>query len=125
MLPTPDVVLLVDPDPLSSSTLSKVLKMHGYAVITTYNFTLAQYHLEEKRFDLMLIPVDDQFSPTENSFLQTARALQPALKVVGVCTEDVPKEALLAVDDVIRLPHPAHSLNSGIPGDSDRAEVFH
>jgi DNA-binding NtrC family response regulator len=125
MLPTPDVVLIVDPDPLSSSTLSKVLKMHGYAVITTGNFALAQHHLEEKRFDLMLIPVDDQFSPTENSFLQTARALQPTLKVLGICTDDVPKETLSAVDDVIRLGRPAHTLHRGISGDSDRAEVFH
>lgn len=109
-------VLVADPDPTLSNTLSEMLKVRGHAVSAATATAPALTLLETIFFDVAVIPVDKHSSQLDMAFIHAARERQPSLKIVGISANiDEPSAATAAsVNAFIRKPFSIAQLETAL-----------
>lgn len=80
----PIAILLADPDPLSSETLSEMVKACGHAVTPVKEMISGLRIIELVLFDVLLVPVDQHHSMMDLTFIEAVIRKQPDIKIIGI-----------------------------------------
>lgn len=78
------VILVADPDHVTSGTISEMLKVRGHAVTAVTTIVPGVRVIDTVLFDVLIVPVDKHHSMMDLTFLEIVKKKQPGIKIIGI-----------------------------------------
>lgn len=80
----PYIVLVAEPDPVTSHAIAEMLKVHGYAVTSVTELASGLRALDTVLFDALIVPVARHHAASDLPLIQAVKEKQPTIKIIGI-----------------------------------------
>lgn len=106
MIRKPYIVLVAEPDPVTSHAIAEMLKVRGYAVTSVTELASSLRALDTVLFDALIVPVATYQAAADLSLIQAAKEKQPMIKIIGISdpADGVASGHAAGLDGVLHKP---------------------